>query len=251
MWLVLCPPNDLAALWAYQGLKARGLAPLELVSAEMLAYGLRWEHRLSTNGLSVDITLADRRTIRSSTVRGILNRLSYIPQEHFYAAGSADRDYAAQELMAFYMSWLHAMPGAVLNRPTAQGLSGSWRHISEWVWLAGRAGLPTLPYRQTGLDQIEDGHTGGRLVSEATPAKTILVVGGHLTGTPAPPDILEGCKRLAALSATALLGIEFVAGSRSSWTFAGATPLPDLRLGGEVLLDLLVSALQRDGGGWK
>lgn len=248
MWLVLCPSNDLAALWAYQGLKSRGLAPLELVSAEMLAYALRWEHRLSTKSMSVEITLADHRTIRSDAVRGILNRLSSVPQEQFERAGSADRNYAAEELTAFYMSWLCAMPQPVLNRPTAQGLSGSWRHLSEWVWMARKVGLPTFPYRQTGSDKRVDGQGRGPLVSEETRVKTIIVVGGDLAGASAPPDILEGCRRLAKLSGTALLGIEFVAGPQSVWSFAGATPLPDLRLGGAVLLELLASALVGEGG---
>ncbi|MDX1251328.1 MAG: hypothetical protein IDH49_03580 [Gammaproteobacteria bacterium] len=247
MWLVLCPSNDEAALWAYEGLKARQIAPLELVSAEELACSLRWEHRVSADGASVAITLADRRTINSGAVRGIVNRLSYIPQEHLAMASPADREYAAQELMAFYMSWLYAMPQPVLNRPTAQGLSGAWRHISEWVWLAGKAGLPTLPYRQSGFDEIDEGHLRGGFVSAETPVNTVIVIDGHVVGESPPPDIAASCKRLAGLAGAGLLGIQLVAGPESSWTFAGATPLPDLRLGGEALLDVMAAALQ--GGG--
>ena len=54
--------------------------------------------------------------------------------------------------------------------------------------------------------------------------------------------IRQGCRRLAELSHTALLGVEFTTSSAGPWTFAGATPMPDLRLGGEALLDALASA---------
>ena len=45
MWLVLCPSSDVAGRWAFEGLRARGLAPIELVTSESLAYA-RWDHRV-------------------------------------------------------------------------------------------------------------------------------------------------------------------------------------------------------------
>jgi hypothetical protein len=244
MWLVLCTSNDVAALWAYQGLKAGGLAPLELVRAEVLAYSVHWEHRLGADGVHVAITLADGRRIRSDTLRGVLNRLSWAPPEHLVMAHPGDRDYATQELTAFYLSWLYALPGPVLNQPTPQGLSGQWRHVSEWVWLASKAGLPTPEYRQSSHDYLDEMGVERRLVPTSTPVNTVLVVAEHVVGAPAPPDILKGCQRLAELSRTELLGVEFAAGSAGPWTFTGATPWPDLRLGGQALLDVLASVLR-------
>jgi hypothetical protein len=239
MWLVLCASSDVSALWAYQGLKARGLTPLELVSAEMLAYSLRWEQRLGSDGSSLEITLADGRTISDVTTRGVLNRLMSVPPEHLLAAHPNDRDYATQELTAFYMSWLYALPQPVLNRPAPQGLSGQWRHVSEWVWLASKAGLPTSEYRQSSHDHLDEMGVERRLVPVGTPVNVVIVVAGHVVGAPAPTDILRGCQRLAELAGTELLGIEFAPGSAGDWTFAGATPVPDLRLGGQPLLDVL------------
>jgi hypothetical protein len=54
----LCTATDTSALWASQGLQARGLEPLECVSAEMLAQSQCWEHRVDAQGATIDITLA-------------------------------------------------------------------------------------------------------------------------------------------------------------------------------------------------
>lgn len=247
MWLVLCPSTDVAALWAYEGLKSRGLTPLELVCAEELACSLHWEHQVSSSGIHVTITLADGRTITHHAVRGVLNRLVSLPQEHLALGESSDRDYAGQELTAFYMSWLYAMPRPMLNLPTAQGLCGAWRHISEWIWLAGKAGLPTRPYRQSSFDKSKEEQARGNLTSAQVPTKTVIVVNGHIAGVSPPEHILEGCRRLAELSGTGLLGIEFTADGTSPWLFSGATPLPNLRLGGDRLLDLMASLFQEGG----
>ena len=76
-----------------------------------------------------------------------------------------------------------------------------------------------------------------------TPVQTVFVVADQVVGTTLPHHIRQGCRRLAELSHTALLGVEFTTSSAGPWTFAGATPMPDLRLGGEALLDALASAL--------
>jgi hypothetical protein len=244
MWLVLCDTDDVSALWAYQGLKARGLVPLELVSAETLSYGLHWEHRLSGEQASVEIQLADGRQICGEQINGVLNRLLTIPTLHWRNASAIDRDYVIQELTAFYLSWLHALRCPMLNRPTPQGLSGQWRQESEWVWSAAQAGLPTPVYRQTSFDQIDPMRGDRRLVQSSEAVKTVIVVDGCPVGAAAPAEVLDGCCRLAERSGTDLLGIEFVSGSAGDWTFVGATPMPDLRLGGRALLDALALALE-------
>ena len=244
MWLVLCTSMDASALWASQGLQARGLEPLERVSAEMLAQSQRWEHRVDAQGATIDLTLADGRHIRNDAIQGVLNRLVCVPFEPLRLAHPTDRDYASQELTAFCLSWLYALPPPVLNRATPQGLAGPWRHRSEWLWLAACAGLPTPLYRETSEDPRDERDGQGRLVPSDTPVQTVFVVADQVVGATLPRHIRHGCRRLAELSHTALLGVEFATSSAGPWTFAGATPMPDLRLGGEALLDALASALR-------
>jgi hypothetical protein len=55
VWLVLCSASDGAALWTWQGLRALGLASLQLVTAEELAYARFWVHRLGVDGVSAHI----------------------------------------------------------------------------------------------------------------------------------------------------------------------------------------------------
>ena len=237
MWLVLCAADDLSALWAARGLAARGLQPTEIVTADMLAYNLRFEHRLSAGEPSVNITLADQRVINSGAIRGTLNRLQLLPSAHLRGAAAADRDYAVQELYALTLSWLYGLPGIMLNRPTPQGLSGEWRHRSEWLLLATQAGLTTMPYQQSDLC--------GPAGPSALPAtQSLIMVRGICCGPTVPPSIAAGCARLASFSGTDLLGIEFLAARRGDWIFTNATPLPDLRSGGSSLLDALADALR-------
>jgi hypothetical protein len=239
VWLVLCSAYDIPALWAYQGLRARGLAPVELVSAELLTNTLRWEHRLGSAGVSINISLADGRVIRGDRVRGTLNRLLSLPFEYFQMASPVDRQYATQEMNAFFMSWLYALPAPVLNRPTPQGLCGHWRHPVEWHILAAKAGLPTAVCRQSSFDTLATSYPGSQ------PATTLFAVQDRIVGGPAPGFIVEGCRRLAELSGTAVLGIDFRHSPEGPWTFAGCTPMPDLRLGGAAILDALADTLRQ------
>jgi hypothetical protein len=242
MWLVICSAQDESALWAYQGLRMRGLNPVELVTAEMLTTNARWEHTVGVDGANINITLADGRVIDNRSVRGVVNRLTHVPLTHLSAA--PDFEYATQEYTALFMSWLKALPAPMFNDVDTQGLSGAWRHVSEWACLANRAGLPTPAYTQTSHDEIDETLQVRRLVPEGTPTAMAITVGDRVFGPFLPPMVSRACRELARISKTQLLGIELAVGQAPhSWTFAGATPMPDLRLGGEPLLDALAISL--------
>jgi hypothetical protein len=248
MWLILCSEHDASALWAWHGLSARGLRPLELVRAEMLPFALKWDHRVTASDTSISVTLADGRVIRNDKVRGVLNRLTHVPLDHLQ--GNPDYVYATQEYAAFFMSWLSSFRQPVLNPASAQGLSGAWRHLSEWVYLAARAGLPTPAYRQTSSDEVDETTETRKLFPAGTFTINSIVIKEQVVGQRLPPELEKGCVRLAELAETPLLGIEFaLATSSQSWQFAGATPMPDLRLGGEALLDALAVAFVGSNGG--
>jgi hypothetical protein len=249
MRLVLCHLTDLPALWAYRELKAAGVESLEVITAEALAYSLVWEHRLGTGETLVRVRLGDGRVIDSHDVQGVLNRLVYVPLEHWQLGTPADRDYVTQEFTAFYLSWLYALPCSVFGRPSPLGLAGPWRHASEWAALAQRAGLPAARYHQTSDEPPDE--TGGmdRLAAPDLPRVTLIAVAGEVVvAAPvaaAPPGVAEGCLRLAALADTELLGVDFAVAPNGQWLFAGANSLPDLSLGGGALIGALARAFTK------
>ena len=242
MWLMICSAHDVSALWAYHGLRARGLQPFELVTAEMLTTSARWEHTVGVDGANFNVTLADGRVIDNRYVNGVVNRLTHVPLQHL--AGTPDFEYAQQEYTALFMSWLKTLPAPIFNGVQSQGLSGAWRHVSEWVWMAAQSGLPTATYNQSSHDDIDETKHLRRIVPEGTPTTMAIVLGDHVFGPTLPPHIADACKALARLAQNRLLGIELTLGqSHRLWTFAGATPMPDLRLGGEALLNELARQL--------
>jgi hypothetical protein len=185
----------------------------------------------------VAVELRDGRSFRGDRLSGVLNRLVAVGPSQLPRAAPADREYASQELYAFFLSWLTAVPGRVLNQPSPQGLSGPWLERSEWLVLAARAGLPTAPYRHSARS--------ARAYRPAAPQRTVVVVGRRALGPLAPREVVAGCGRLARLTRTAILGVDFRVEAGRTWVFAGATPLPELRRGGERLVDLLAAALTR------
>lgn len=251
---MLCEHYDEAATWAGEGLSARGL-PVERVTADDLADATRWSHRVGAAGTTFGVELDDGRVVDHETVLGTLNRLVTSPTSQLRAADPADRDYAAQELFAFSLSWLWSLPGPMLNRPTPQGLSGYWRHESEWAVLAARAGLRTAPYTMTSAE------SNGRwmLAEEAMDedrVTTLFVVDGQVIGEPHHRAVTDGCRQLAALSGSTLVGIDLVdeqpfgggGTGPERWTFLQASPLPELRLGGDALLDALAAVFTGSAG---
>lgn len=238
MYLVISPPTDACAAWACAGLQARGLAPLRWLNSDALAFGRRWAHELSDEGVSAELALADGSRLCGDSIRGVLNRLAVAPVAAILLADPLDRDYAAQEFTAFLVSWLHSLPGLLVNRPTPRGLCGAWRQRAEWTWLAGQAGLPTPIYRQTDVEEP--------VADPGAPLQTSLVIGDRVIAAPAQLD--GGCRRLATLAGTAVLGIDFSVDASGSPVFAGANPLPDLRPGGDVSLEALAALLTGDSG---
>ena len=250
MALVLCDPNDAIAWWAARGLESR-LGPVEVVTSGALANAVRWEHRVGQGSPVAEVILGDGRRVSSREPCGVLNRLTFCPTDRLDAVGGRDRDYAVAEFQALFMSWLQAFPGPMLNRPTSMGLGGHWRHPSAWAVLAGRAGLGMAPYRQSQDDLPEMAatppayRTDGRVMPPASRSPvTVTVIGQSVIGPPeVPEDILAACRRLAALSGDELLGVDLAPSALDGWQMLAASPTPDLRTGGESVLDALAKEL--------
>ena len=229
--------GDISAPWLAEQLRVHGLA-VEVMSAADLDMAARWEHRVDAAGASVAITLRDGRVLSSGDPRPIVNRLSFVPLDGMRATAGVDMGYAVQEMFALYLSWLHAWPATVVNRPTPQGLCGNHRHPSVWRTLGARAGLPTRPWRQSDSDAPDQAWMW--MPAEAT----AFALGDEVVLAPILPETFaDGCRALAALSDTALIGIDFARDDAGEWEMIGATPLPNLMLGGEKLVSALAAAL--------
>lgn len=238
MWLLLCNSTDRPALWAGSRLRARGFEPLTVLTPELLHYSFHWEHRLRRDGVSsVAFTLADGRRIDGGSIRGVVNRIPLVPAHLLQHLVESDRAYAQQEWTALHMSWLASLQVPVLNLPVVEGLCGAWRHRSEWACLAGQAGLDVDLYVQQVPSAPAPTDTG----EEAPPVRTIIAIDGWGIGGPLEEDVTDACGRLGALSKTRILGVDLDA--RTS-AFVSASPLPDLRTGGEPFIDALASALR-------
>jgi hypothetical protein len=232
MWLVLCDPADAAALWAFAGLRARGLAPLELVSPRALVCALRTVHRVDRRGACFDIALADGRTLDSRNLDGVLNRLAVVPVDHLRVAPDSEARYAGEEVSALVLSWLACIAPVCLNRTTPRGLAGALRAPSEWTIMAAHAGLATPPVRLSS-------RAAAFPALPSSARRSVIVLGAHVFGHAVPPPVGKACGALARMADTDLLGIELDVAPDGAHRFAGATPLPDLRIGGSPLLDAL------------
>jgi hypothetical protein len=235
MWLVLCHTNDASALWAFNGLKARGMRPIELVTAETLAFSLRWEHRIGANGTSIRIELPDGRVLDNERIHGVLNRIQFVPMSHWRWASDQERDYVQQETYAFYTSWLNAFSCPILNPATPLGLCGAWLSEARWLKLAAQVNLPVPAYTSDSARPI------------CSPQRTVLVAGTAVEPAGLPAVVEEGCRKLACLSETPLLAIGFSLNPDGAWEFRGANPVPDLRAFGEKSLDCIQAGLEKAG----
>lgn len=242
MWLLLCSSDDHPALWAAQRLRARGLAPLLVLTPELLHHSPRWEHRVGNDvPPSTAFTLADGREVRSEAIRGVLNRLVTLPSSLVDHLPPDDRAYTIQEWTALHISWLSSLQVPVLNRPVMQGLCGAFRQRSEWLSLAARAGFATRDFR----------HVAG-CAGDLTPNRVrfplfprhVLVVDRQVIATGLTPALEQAALRLRELAGTRLLGIHV---SIDTGLFVDASPRPDLRAGGEHLVDALYTALAGTG----
>jgi hypothetical protein len=69
----------------------------------------------------------------------------------------------------------------------------------------------------------------------------VLVAAGAVFGAPAAESLVSGCRALASAVGAELLEVRFVVG-RDGWRFLSANTRPDLRQGGDALIDRLATA---------
>jgi hypothetical protein len=245
VWLVIAAEYDEAARWAAGELPSAGIDPLLYITDSDLM-DATWEHRLGKDGIHSHLTLSDGRVIDSCEVHGTLNRLQLAPAPRL---SPEDRDYGFHEMSALTMSWLSSLPGPVFNQPDSRGLAGAWRSPGEWAMLTAEAGLTAAPVTVDSATAWTPADNGWRLWPPFASINEDVIVAANAVFSvePLSDETLAGCRRLACLAETSILGIVFsCATCGGNPEIAGVTPLPDLRAGGPELIEALALAMKGD-----
>jgi hypothetical protein len=203
--------RQLAALW--EGAGARLLLPRDLSRP-----GWRYE----PGHIEKSMAVADGDSIPAAQLSGVLTRLGSVTDDELIEIAPEDRTYVAQEMNAFLVAWLSALPCPVLNRPQSTCLSGpNWRP-EQWVHAAAQAGVPVIPARR------RVPYDGDRLsaVPQYAPPVTITVVGKKCFG-PKNRFQHDGARRLARCANVELLEVSF-AGSGTDARFLSANLWPNI-----------------------
>jgi len=238
MIVILCHPGDAAALWLDEAMRSLGVAGVELVAVEQLVYSRRIVYRINNDGDSGGIALADGRTLHPETITGLVNRVEYLPTQHFARVQAADRAYAESELSAFVLAWINGVAGRVINPALPFALGGGTFPRPTVMHLASVAGLPTGGWRT-------DASRDDSATQPMSPTHAALVFDGRLYGSLLPRHLQDGCRRLAALLGAPLLQVRFHRPSGQGWRFVDASGAADFRIGGKPLARALAQALAR------
>jgi hypothetical protein len=232
--VILCHPDDGAALWLDQMLRDLGVRGFEVVTVEQVVFSRRIVHRLSNAGESSSIRLVDGRVLRSEAVAGLVNRIRYLPTQHFGAADPDERLYATAELSAFMLAWVNSVRGRVLNPARPLSLGGMFdrtmmRHA------AAIAGLPAEAWRASSDSPSES--------ERLSPTHTTIVLDGRLFGPLVPRQLQDACCRLAVLLGIPLLQVALHQAPGGGWQFVDATAMVNFHAGGRPLAAALAQAL--------
>jgi hypothetical protein len=243
MIVILCHPHDRAAVWLDDILRRLGVRKLELVAVEQVVFSRHVVHRVTGEGDTGAIRLADGRLLRPEAITGLVNRVQYVPTGHFARAPAIDRVYAASELGAFMLAWLNGVAGRVINPPRPLDFGGGTFDAPTLVHLASMAGLPTAGWRGSTTDE------GSGAAESPLPTHTVVVFDGRVFGPLVPGSVQEGSRRLAALLGVPLLEVRFHDSPTRRWRFVSASGLVDFQRAGTPLaagiaraLDVSVSA---------
>jgi hypothetical protein len=239
MFLILCHPGDEAAFWLHDALRRDGLDGVEAVAVEALVYSRRIVHRMDDGGDEGEIELADGRVLRPEAIRGLVNRVGFLPQAHVERAAPGDKAYAVEELNAFLLAWLNGVGCRVINPALPLSLDGGAFPAATLFHMAAMAGLPTGGWRSDASDEGAHG-------MDSVTTHNVVVFDGRLFGPLLPQGLQAGCRQLAVLLGVPLLQVAFHHSGAQGWRFRAAHGLADFRIGGRPLASAIAGAFAPD-----
>jgi hypothetical protein len=116
-----------------------------LTPADLFGYGWRHDPADPASGSFV----AGGEVLNVSSLRAVYTRLGAVRERDVPHVRTADRDYVAQEMHAFLVAWLSALPCPVTNAATPSCLAGPAWPWERWALAAHRAGLRPDRVRRT------------------------------------------------------------------------------------------------------
>jgi hypothetical protein len=162
-----------------------------------------WRYRPGAAGRSVAVIGGQR--LRAAEIEGVLVRLPYVPVDELPHIVPGDRSYVAQEMTAFLTAWLSELPCPVVNRPTAECLSGPAWSPQQWLHVAAGVGMA-----------VDNGKAA------RVPRVRVTVVGRRCFGSTLH-GAADQVRQLAEVAGMELLDVHFANGPR----FIRADPWPD------------------------
>lgn len=190
-----------------------------------------WRHFL--NAEDTDSAVVNGQIVDVTDIEAVLIRWPGVFAQELVQIAEHDRDYVANEMMAFLVSWLSSLTCPVINKPTPVNLSGpAWR-LEQWTHAAARLAIPVKTARR---------HVARNM--NAAPAQepaeaSVIVVGDRCFGD-VDPLLLEQSRQLARAADVSLIKVGF-SGREAGSFLAGVDLVPDLTDEAiEAVLNLLI-----------
>jgi len=166
--------------------------------------------------------MIDGERVFPNEIDGVITRLPWVLPCDLPDIRPFEQEYVAAEINAFLLAWLVSLNCPLLNRPSAQCLSGRGWRSEMWVSKACTLGIPARAVHQSISLPVRSA------VAEIEPqdAVTVTVVGDGVVGT-ANAVLKRHASRLAAAANVQLLSVRFDRAARHA-LLLGASLWPDL-----------------------
>lgn len=189
-----------------------------LVPASFSRPGWRWRNT-DPHGT---VAMIDGDRVLPNEIDGVITRLPWVLPCDLPDIQACEQEYVAAEINAFLLAWLLSLGCPLLNRPSAQCLSGPGWRSHKWVSKACELGIPARAVHQTISLPC-------RALAEAEPqdAVTLTVVGSDVVGK-GHAVLKRYANCLAAAADVTLLSVRFDSAARDA-ILLGASLWPDLR----------------------
>ncbi len=135
-----------------------------------------WRHHLGSPETSTAVVAG--RIVPVQEITGVLIRWPGVFAPELTQIVETDRDYVAEEMRAFLVSWLSSLKCPVVNRPTPLNLTGpAWR-LEQWTHVAARLGISVNAIHR----RVVQGSGIDRTEALTASAATVTVVGDRCFG---------------------------------------------------------------------